>query len=126
MQDISILDAAATPVAHVFSAVTTDGAKAELANRAASIPRGYETLVLELRKPASSTGAYRLIWGITFPVVAAVNGVDTVVSSSSSNGVINFSQDSTAQQRKNIMKITSGLFANTTVVAVGELLQPVY
>lgn len=124
--DISILDAATTPVAHVFAPVSTDGSKAELANRAASIPGGFEKLTLEMKAPTSSTGAYRLNWAFTYPVVAAVNGVDTVVSSNSANGTINFSQSSTAQKRKDIVKMISGLFAHATVVTMAEKVEPIY
>lgn len=124
--DISILDAKGTPLAHVFSPVTTNGQTGRLANRAASIPSGFETLSLEVREPATPTGAYRLIGKLSFPTVAAVNGVDTVVRTDSVSFEVNFSQLSTAQDRKDRVKLLSNLFNHATVIAMAEKAEPLY
>lgn len=123
---ISISDAKTTPVAHVFDPVTTNGSAGRLANRVASIPSGFETLSLEVREPASATGAYRLLGKMSFPTVAAVEGVDTVVRNDSATFELNFSQQSTAQDRKDRVKLLSNLFAHATVVAMAEKVEPLY
>lgn len=123
---ISINDAKATPVAHVFDPVTTNGSAGRLANRAASIPSGFETLTLELREPASVNGAYRLLGKMSFPTVAAVDGTDKVVRNDSATIEVNFSQQSTAQDRKDRVKLISNLFAHATIVAMAEKVEPLY
>lgn len=126
LANIAIADAAVAPVTHTFAPVTTDGSRAELANRAASIPAGFENLSLELKKPASATGAYRLIGKMSLPTVVTVNGIDTVVRQNVVNFDVNMSQQSTAQERKNAAKLLSNLFAHATVVAMVDTLEPIY
>lgn len=124
--NIAILDAKTTPVTHTFAPVSTNGSLGELANRAASIPSGFETLKLEVTKPVSNTAAYRVKVKLTLPTVAAVDGSDTVVRVSSFDGVVNFSQASTAQERKDAAKLLSNLFNHATFVTVVENLEPLY
>lgn len=123
---IGIADAAATPVTHTFAPVTTDGQRATLANRAASIPSGYEVLQLEFRPPSSASAPYRLIGKLKMPTVAAVLGLDEVVDLQTVNFDINFSQKSSGQTRKNVVKLLSGLFAHATVVTMVENTEPLY
>jgi hypothetical protein len=123
---ISITDAATTPLAHVFDPVTTDGATGQLANRAASIPAGFEKLSLEMRQPGSPTAAYRLVGKFSFPTVAPVDGVDQVTRTSSVEFTFNFSQSSTAQDRKNYLKLAQNLLGHATVVTMGQNLEPLY
>jgi hypothetical protein len=124
--DISINDAKTTPVAHVFGPVTTNGSRAELANRAASIISGFELLNIEVRKPASPTGAYRMIGKLTLPTVGAVSGADAVIRTSSASFEINFAQASTVQDRKDAVKLLSNLFNHATVVTMAEKVEPLY
>lgn len=124
--NIILADAKTTPVNHTFAPVTTDGALAKLANRAASIPQGYEALSIELTQPQSGTAAYRMKVKASFPTVAAVEGQDAVVRISSFEGTFNFSQLSTAQDRKDILKMISNLFNHATSVTVAENLEPIY
>jgi len=126
LASISVNDAEATPVAHVFSPVTTDGATARFANRSAATPQGFETLSVEVRSPNSATGAYRVILKGNFPEEATVDGETVVVRNSSFEVALNLSQKSTAQERKNALKIVSGLLAHTTIVAVCENVEPIY
>lgn len=124
--NIILADAKVTPVNHTFAPVTTDGALARLANRSATIPQGFELLSIELGTPSSGTAAYRVKVKASFPTVAAVEGQDAVTRISSVDCVFNFSQLSTAQDRKDIAKMISGLFAHTTFVTVCENLEPIY
>jgi hypothetical protein len=124
--NIVINDAEATPVAHTFAPVTTDGATAKLANRAATTPKGFEALNVELRAPSGQATAYRLLVGFNDPVEATVDGSQVVVRNNSADLRLNFSPESTAQERKNTLKLMSNLLAHATVVAVAENLEPIY
>jgi hypothetical protein len=126
LASISVNDAEATPVAHVFAPVTTDGSLARLANRSGDTPAGFETISVEVRTPQSATGAYRVILKGNFPTEATVDGSIAVVRNSSFELSLNFSQKSTAQERKNVMQILSGLLSHATIVAVAENVEPIY
>lgn len=124
--NIVLNDAETTPVAHTFAPVTTDGATAKLANRSATSPKGFETLNVELRPPAGSATAYRLLVGFNDPVEATVNGAQVVVRNGSSDIRLNFSPDSTIQERKNHLKMMSQLLDHATIKLVVENLEPIY
>lgn len=124
--NIALADAEAAPVTHTFSPVTTDGSVAKFANRAASIPQGFETLQIEVVTPSNSTAAYRVKVKASFPTVAVVAGTDSVVKISSFEAVLNCSQLSTAQERKNYAKMIADLFTNGTFVSVVENVEPIY
>lgn len=96
---LTINDGAATPVAHTFGPVTSNGSKAEWADRSSATSAGYRVITNEVRKPASATAAYRNITTFTFPVEATVNGVVTVVGYSSAKVEFNFRQEATDQER---------------------------
>jgi hypothetical protein len=124
--NIVLNDAEGTPVAHTFAPVTTDGATAKLANRSASTPKGFETLSLEMRAPQGQATAYRLLIGFNDPVEATVDGSQVVVRNNSGDLRLNFSPESTAQERKNSLKMLSNLLNHATTVAVVENLEPIY
>lgn len=124
--NIVINDAEATPVAHTFAPVTTNGAVAKLANRSATTPLGFETLSVEMRAPAGQQTAYRLIAGMNDPVEGTVDGQTVVVRNNSFKLELNFSPNSTAQERKNTLKLASSLLASSTVADVAEKLEPIY
>lgn len=126
LASISVNDAESTPVAHVFSPVTTDGALAKLANRAADTPAGFETLSIEVRSPVSATAAYRVIIKGNFPTEATADGQTVIDHNSSFELAINFSQKSTSQERKNLAAMISNLLANATLVSVVENVEPIY
>jgi hypothetical protein len=126
MANIVINDGKSTPVAHTFAPVTTDGSAASLANRAASIPRGFELLGVEVRKPQSATGSYRVQVDMTLPVVAAVDGTDQVVKTSKASLVLNISQDSTTAERKDMRVLLANALQNALITSVIENLEPIY
>jgi hypothetical protein len=124
--NIVINDDETTPVAHTFAPVTTDGSLAKLANRTGSMPAAFETLSVEMRQPASATGAYRLVVKTNDPVEATVNGVQTVVRNSSCELTFNFSQSSSSQERLNLLKMMSNLLSHATVKSVAQNVEPIY
>lgn len=123
---ISINDGKATPVAHVFSPVTTDGSTAEWANRAASMPQGFEGLKVNVRKPQSPTGAYRIDIEMSFPVLATVNGVETVVRTSKFTGTYYSSAIGPEADRKDHRVLLSNLFGSSAMASIIEKLEPAY
>lgn len=124
--NIVVNDAETTPVAHTFAPVTTDGARAKLANRAATTPQGFESLQVQVLPPNGASGAHRVIIGMGVPKEVTVEGVTSVDRISSAELTLNFSQKSTAQERKNIAKMISNLLLNATIVAVIENVEPIY
>jgi hypothetical protein len=123
---IAVADGAASPVTHTFSPTTSNGQKALLHNRAASLPRGYESLNVEVTQPGSATAAYRVIGSFLLPTVASVEGLDTVVRQNKVDFTFNFSQDSTEQDRKNARVMLANLLANALITTVIEKLEPLY
>lgn len=123
---IAINDGKASPATHTFSPVTSNGQKGQLANRSASFPSAFETMELEVVKPATPTGAYRITGKLQLPVTALVNGVDQVVRFIKADVTIHASQGSTAAERKDACALLSNMFANATVKTVVENLEPLY
>lgn len=123
---ISINDAETTPVAHVFAPVTTDGELGQWANRISGVPQGFEKLSISVKAPASTTAAYKWEAKMAHPVVASVDGVQTVVRTSNSSITLNFSQGGTSQERKNQLKELANLLIDPSVVLSVTNLEPYY
>lgn len=123
---ITVNDGEATPVAHAFSPVSTDGSRARYANRVATSPVGYETLQIEVIEPKSAGQAYAVRITGYDPVTATVDGNDVVARYNSFELKMNFSSLSSAQERKNDRVMLSNLLTNAAVVSVIENLEPVY
>jgi hypothetical protein len=124
--NIVVNDAETTPVAHTFAPVTTDGSLAKLANRTATTPSGFETMKVEVRPPNGNGGAHRVILGMGDPTEVTVDGVVSIDRVNSFEFTFNLSQKSTAQERKNILKMASNLLNHATIVAVVENVEPIY
>lgn len=123
---ISINDGAATPVAHVFSPVTTNGSTAKWANRVAAIPNAYERLQIQLLEPTSPTAAYRMIGSLTRPILGTVDGVQVVVRQEKVDFTLNFSQTSSEQERKDDVTLIKNLFSDSTFMTAATKLEPYY
>lgn len=126
LANIVVNDAATTPVAHTFSPVTTDGSTARFANRSATTPAGFETLQVEVKQPANRDGAYRVIIGMGKPTEVTVSGVTTVDRVNSGQVSLNFSQKSTAQERKDMLKMLANACLDTAIVSVVTNVEPIY
>lgn len=124
--NIVVNDAETTPVAHTFAPVTTDGGLAKLANRSAITPQGFETLVTEVKLPTNPNGAHRLRLAMGDPTEVTVSGQTVIDHVNSFEVTLNFSQKSTAQGRKNLLKMLSNLASHATIVAMAENLEPQY
>lgn len=114
---LTINDGASTPVAHTFSPVTTNGSKAEWADRSSALPAGFLGISHEVRRPASALAAQRVVIGFNCPVVETANGVATVTRYSSAKLEINFSNLSTESERKDLVAYIKNFLANATVTS---------
>lgn len=123
---LSINDGQATPVAHSFAPVSTDGAKAKWADRSPSIPAGFKTISHEVAEPSGNRTVHKLTFGFTDPVVASVDGADTVVRYNSAQVILNLHPDSTLQNRKDILAYVANFLGNATVKTSVENLEPFY
>jgi hypothetical protein len=105
-------DGQTTPAAHTFSPVTSNGSKAEFADRSSTTAAGYRTISNEVRKPVSATAAYRNVTAFYLPVEAVVDGQTKVVGFNSVKIEFNFRQESTDQERKDAVAYASNTLAN--------------
>lgn len=115
-----------TPVNHTFAPSSTDGARAKFANRAATTPRGFETLVIEVVPPNGSQGAHRVRASMGDPTEVTSNGVIVVGHINSCEVVFNYSQSSTEQERRDLAKMLANLLLNATFVDVLSKIEPIY
>lgn len=123
---LSINDGQSTPVAHSFAPVTTDGSLAKWADRSPTIPSGFRTISYEVAPPSGSRITHKLQAGFNNPSVATVNSVDQVVRNSSAQVTLNIHPDATLQERKDLLAYVANFFANATVKASVENLEPFY
>lgn len=115
-----------TPVNHTFAPSSTDGARAKFANRSATTPRGFETLVIEVVPPNGSQGAHRVRASMGDPTEVTSNGVTVVDHINSCELTLNFSQSSTEQERKDLVKMLANLLNDSTFVNVASKIEPIY
>lgn len=123
---ISINDGQSTPVSHTFSPVTTNGAKAEWADRSPASPAGFLGISHEVRRPATASAAQRVIIGFNIPVMETVNGVATVTRFSSAKLEMNFANLSTEQERKDLLAYVKNFLTNASVATSVTDLEPFY
>ncbi len=121
-----INDGASTPVAHTFNPVTTNGSLAKWADRSPSIAAGFRTITEEVLEPSGNRTAYKITLGFYFPVVASVNGVDTVVRFGSAQVSFNMAPDSTQQERDDNLTYVINTISHASVRSSVELLEPFY
>jgi hypothetical protein len=124
---ITVNDGKTTPASHTFAPVKTDGSNARLANRSAAVPQGYEILEINVRDVGTSkTAAYRVFGSMTLPTLATVGDVVSVDHFSKVDFSFNFSQLSTAQERKDLLAMLSNLFAHADMKTVVTNIEPLY
>lgn len=123
---LSINDGQAAPVAHTFSPQSTTGAKAMWADRSPSIPAGYRTISHELAEPNGNRTVNKITMGFMVPVVATVDGSDTVVRYNSGQVVLNVNPNSTLQERKDLLAYVANSLDNASVKTSVENLEPFY
>jgi hypothetical protein len=123
---LSINDGQASPVAHSFAPVTTDGKQAKWADRSPTIPSGFRTISYEVSPPSGARTTNKLQMGLLNPTVATVNTVDTVVRYSSAQITLNIHPEATLAERKDLLAYCVNFFTNATVKASVENIEPFY
>lgn len=124
---IAIADGKVSPATHTFNPTTTNGQKGSLDNRSGPFPAAFENLVVEVVKPTSPTGAYRISATMKLPITATdTAGVERVVRFIKTDVTMHCSQESTSAERKDACALLSNLFANATMKDVVEDLEPLY
>lgn len=101
LQNLVLLDRAATPVSHTFTPLDSSNGVGKVAE-SSGIPIGNNTVQVSMKKQPS--GNYKGIVKYTFPIVQTqtVNGVSTpvVVRTTYINLEVTFAPTSTTQERK--------------------------
>jgi len=123
---LSINDGQATPVAHSFAPVTTDGSRAQWADRSPTIPAGFRTITQEVLPPNGNRTVNKLTWGFMVPVVATVGGVDTVVGYNSAQVILNIRPEATLQERKDLDAYVINTMSNASMKTSVENIEPFY
>jgi len=123
---LTINDGQASPAAHTFSPVSTDGSKAQWADRSPTIPAGFRLISREVSPPSGNRTVYRITDGYMLPTVATVNGTDQVVRYSSAQLTLNIHPDATLQERKDLLAYVKNFLADSTVVTSVQNIEPFY
>jgi len=123
---LTINDGQASPAAHTFSPVSTDGSKAQWADRSPTIPAGFRLISREVSPPSGNRTVYRITDGYMMPTVATVNGTDQVVRYSSAQLTLNIHPDATLQERKDLLAYVKNFLADSTVVTSVQNIEPFY
>jgi hypothetical protein len=121
---LTVNDGASTPVAHTFNPVSTNGAKADWADRSPGAPAGFLRISHEVRNPGTPTAAYRMILGFNVPVSATVNGVVQVIRNSSAQVTLNFAPDATEQERKDLLAYVANTLGLATMKTSAQNIEP--
>ncbi len=128
---IALPDAAGTPVTHTFSPMSVKGDSASYANQAPSLPIGFETISLELLDPSGNVTVYRVNGTMRLPVLKTTtdvggNSVTSVDYWLEGTVTLKIPQRSTLQNRKDLLKLFTGLQANAQFVSLAQDLQHIY
>lgn len=123
---LTVNDGLASPAAHTFAVVGTTGQKATWADKASGIPTGYIKITNEVREAKSANGAHSVIFGYEMPTLATVNGVSTRARVSSAQVRFNFAQDSTDQERKDLVAYVLNSLGVTSVKQAAYNIEPHY
>jgi hypothetical protein len=123
---LTINDGAATPVARTFAVQNASAGKATWLEKSAGVSIGYIKLTDEFREAKSPTGANSRILAVEMPTVAVVNGVTTRVRVSSSQVRLNFAQDATDQERKDLLAFMTNALSNAILKPAISGQEPVF
>jgi hypothetical protein len=112
---LTIADGATTPVNRTFAFAGFVGNIAKWFEKTAGVAIGYIKLTDEYREAKSSTGANSRIFGYELPTLGTVNGVTARVRVSSAQVRLNFAQDATDQEKKDLVAYVINHLSNATV-----------
>lgn len=125
LAEIVLNDGAATPVAHTFAPVTTDGRSAQLKERV-GLPIGYPGLNVNVRPPVQQGDIYKVSLLLTLPSTVTVDGVAKVDYTLTAEVNLMMSNRSTAQNRRDLRVFVANALRHATLQEVIEKLEPLY
>lgn len=121
---ITIKDGKPTPADRTFTPVSTDGTRAQLAERV-GVPVGYQTLETMVRPPVNGNGLYRITLKMKLPtVVQDASGVSKLDTNDHVAFEFVTSERSTEQARKDARVLMANLLQHATVIEMIEKLAP--
>lgn len=121
---LAVNDGQASPVEHTFNPVSTNGAKAEWADRSPATPAGFLKISHEVSPPSGSRTVYRVTAGYMLPVLATVDEVEVAVRYSSAQVILNIHPDSTLQERKDLLAYVTNSLGLAGWISSVENLEP--
>ena len=112
---LTLNDGQAAPAAHSFVAGGPNGTLATWFDKAAGIVTGYIRKTFQVREASSATAANSVTLGYELPTLGTVDGVQKRVRVSKAELKINFAQDATLQERKDLVAYVTNDLSNATV-----------
>lgn len=124
--NIAIADGKGAPVTHTFTPINTSGGKASLENRNTTFAAGSEQLSVAVTRVPGKETSDQIQLELILPVVAAVNGVDTVVRTSKAKVVLYVSKSGSSAERKDLRVLLKNALDNALVATAVENVEWLY
>jgi hypothetical protein len=124
--NLTVNDGQATPAAHTFAVNGDKGAVASFVDKTSGIPIGFIELGHEVRFAKSVGAANSVLMSVNLPTLGTVNGVTQKVRNSSALVRFNFAQDSTDQERKDLVAYVINGLGNATIRPSLYNIEPYY
>lgn len=112
---LTVNDGQTTPVAHTFAPLSREGGVATFVDRSPAIAAGWKRIKHEVVSAQQTGAANRVKITAEDPVVATVDAQLKVVRRSTASINLNFAQDATDQERKDLVAYCINYLSNTTV-----------
>jgi hypothetical protein len=90
------------------------------------VPAGFRLISFEVLPPNGNRTTHKVTAGFMFPVLATVDGTDTVVRYNSAQLVLNVHPNSTLQERKDSLAYIVNTMSNASIKTSVENLEPQY
>lgn len=123
---ISINDGQSTPVAHSFAPLNKEGSVATFVDRSPANAVGWKKIKHEVVTAKSVSAANRVKIDFIDPVLQTVDGILVKARQSSAQLVFNFAQNSTDQERKDLLAYVANWLNNATVKSSVQNIEPFY
>ena len=126
--NITISDGAATPVAHTFGVVTTDGKVATFADRVGGIPAEFPLIKISSTTPAGTQRYFRVEMSISMPKSATdpQTGKSYIARQTQSRSIFTLPETGLLQERKDILAFTKNLLALDITTSLVQDLEAIY
>lgn len=131
---LTLNDGQATPVAHTFNPTSTRDAIALYHDRSGSIPVGYPSVSISMRKPTKASRAYKADIRIAVPTLEITSpSTGTGIQPAPTKaydvlfvGELMLPERSTKAQRADLLAYAKNLLSNAVVKTLVEDLEEIY